>query len=113
MQDKDEQQRIREKYAAEPGTGHHVERVMGERENALAYGQDGTVERTEAELEALGYKPGQRGGAAEARKAAAEKDTGPGKGDEKAGPRSQPPAERKTQQAAQQTAQPAAPGQKT
>ncbi len=81
MRDAKEQEHIREQYADAPGTGHLVERVAGERENALAYGDEGTVERTEAELAALGYQtPEARAKAAQKRKAeagkAAAKDEG-------------------------------------
>ena len=111
--DDGERQRIREQYASAPGVGHHVERAMAERDNALAYGQHGTAERAAAELEALGYDPpDKRARAAAARKdAAGDKDAG--KDSEPAGPRRQPPAGRKTPQAAQHTAQQPKPPQKT
>jgi hypothetical protein len=74
MQDSKEQEKIREQYAAEPGKGHMVEQLMGERENALDRGDDATVIRVEDQLEQLGYKtPEQRTRAAQARKEDAER----------------------------------------
>lgn len=109
MRDTEEQQQIREKYAAAPGTGHMVEQLMGERENALALGQKDTVERTEAELEAIGYDlPEKRAQAAAERKAAAEASTAEEKdeaGNPPADARRQMPAERKSPQDRQASAQ--------
>lgn len=121
MRDAREQERIREQYASAPGIGHHVERVMGERENGLAHGQEGAVERAEAELEALGYDtPEKRASAAEQRKAAAEKkaaaeqaDEGADDGEKAAEARKQAPAERKAPQGRQQSTQRPAPRQET
>jgi hypothetical protein len=88
MRDLSERDEIREKYADRPGISGQVEHLMGERENAEAYGQDELAGQLDEQLLAgFGYVPA----AARARKAAAEKQAA---GDEKAA-RKQAPAERK------------------
>ena len=93
MRDLSERDEIREQFADRPGTGGQVEHLMGERENAEAYGQDGLVEQLDEQLAGLGYSPAS---VRAARKAAAEKQAAD-KGGEKAA-RKQAPAERKTPQ---------------
>jgi hypothetical protein len=94
MRDLPERDEIREKYAGRPGISGQVEHLMGERENAEAYGQDELAGQLDEQLLAgFGYVPA----AARARKAAAEKQAAEaGKGEEIAkAARKQAPAERK------------------
>jgi hypothetical protein len=87
MRDLPERDEIREKYADRPGISGQVEHLMGERENAEAYGQDELVAQLDEQLAGFGHTPAS---VRAARKAAAEKAAG----DEKAA-RKQAPAERK------------------
>src|SRR5689334_3690054 len=91
MRDLSERDEIREKYADRPGIGGLVEHLMGERENAEAYGQDELAGQLDEQLARFGYAPAR---VRAARKAAAEKKAA---GDEKAA-RKQAPAERQAPQ---------------
>lgn len=95
MRDLSERDEIREKFADRTGVGAQVERLMGERENAEAYGQDDRVKELDVALEGFGYK------ASRARKAAAEEKAA---GEKQPEPRSQPPAQRRSPQERQSSA---------
>lgn len=88
MRDLSERDEIREKYADRAGVGGQVERLMGERENAEAYGHDERVGQLDEQLGGFGYQP------AKARKAAAEKKAA----ERQAEARKQAPQERKPPQ---------------
>ena len=96
MRDLSERDEIREQHADRTGVGHHVERLLGERENAEAYGQDDRVKELDAALEGFGYK------ASRERKAAAEKKAA--EDEKQPEPRSQPPAQRRSPQERQSSA---------
>lgn len=71
MRDKDEQGKVRERFAEEPGVGGQVERLLGERENTVAYGGD--TEGLDQQVRDLGYpdpKTAARQRAQQARQAA-------------------------------------------
>lgn len=91
MRDLSERDEIREKHADRTGVGAHVERLMGERENAEAYGQKDRVAELDEQLAGFGYQ------AARARKAAAEKAP-------EEEPRKQAPAQRRSPQERQSSA---------
>jgi len=71
MRDREEQDAVREQYAATPGVGGQVEALLGQRENNTAYGYDN--EPVDSALSQLGYEAKAAAGekAAAARKAAA------------------------------------------
>lgn len=91
MRDLSERDAIREKHAGRPGISGQVERLMGERENAEAYGQSGRVAELDEQLAGFGYQ------AARARKAASEEKS-------PEGARRQPPAQRRSPQERQSSA---------
>jgi len=94
MQDLSERDRIRGEHAGDPGVGHLIEQLAGQRENLAAYGQDtSAVDEQLAELGYVGPAVRSKAEAAAARRAAA--------AGEKAA-RAKPPAGRKTPAAARQ-----------
>lgn len=93
---KSERDEIRDAHAGAPGIGHHIERLLGERANAVTHGDEDRVAAADRQLEGFGHISRER--AAADRKAAAEqRDTAAGSGGE-AVPKRTPPAGRRAPQ---------------
>src|SRR5258708_37751550 len=94
----DEHTGVREHFAAEPGQGHHAERLLAERENAVNQANTGRVEAIDEQLAALGWQAqASRDEAAAKRRATAkeQREREQAKPDgERKDPAKQPPAGR-------------------
>ena len=112
MRDTDERDQVRKQYADQPGVGHHVERTLGELENAEAYGDEVRARTLRGELDGFGHRSREQ--VAGERRAAAEAETSEGDGDDEGEAkqaRRQPPAGRTASPAKQTTT--AAPAKQT
>ena len=86
----DEHAEVREHFAPEPGRGHHAERLLAERDNAVSHGNADRIAAIDAELAAVGWQaPASREAAAEQRRAAAREQR-----DKAKNPAKRPPAGR-------------------
>ena len=101
MRDLPERDEIRAAHAGDTGIAGHVERLMGERENAEAYGQDDRVSQIDEQLAGFGHTAAQ---VRAARKAAAEKKAA-AEDEGQSEARKQAPAERKAPQEKQSSAE--------
>jgi hypothetical protein len=98
MRDLSERDEIREAHPGDTGTAAHIERLMGERENAAAYAQDERVTQIDEQLATFGYSPRQ---VRAARKAEAQKRAAAAKDEDSGDARKQAPTGRQAAQGKQ------------